>query len=155
MFFNSLQFAIFLPLVFFAYWFVPNKSKTSQNFILIVASYFFYSCWDWRFLFLLIFSTLLDYFSALQIENSKTDSQRKFWLWLCISINVGFLGIFKYYNFFVSSFSELLGSFGLHSNLILLKVILPVGISFYTFHGLSYTIDIYYRRIKAERNFVD
>ena len=155
MFFNSLQFAYFLPVVFLAYWFMPNKSKTSQNYVLILGSYYFYSCWDYRFLFLLIFSTLLDYFSALQIENSKTDSQRRFWLWLCISINVGFLGIFKYYNFFVSSFSELLGSFGLHSNPILLKVILPVGISFYTFHGLSYTIDIYYKRIKAERNFVD
>lgn len=155
MFFNSLQFAYFLPVVFLAYWFIPNKSKTSQNFVLILASYFFYSCWDWRFLYLLIFSTLLDYFSAIQIENSQTQKQRRFWLWLCVIINVGFLGIFKYYNFFISSFTDLLNSFGFHANPLLLKVILPVGISFYTFHGLSYIIDIYYKRIKSEKNFID
>ena len=134
---------------------MPNKSKTSQNFILIISSYYFYSCWDYRFLFLLIFSTLLDYFSAIQIENSKTQTQRKLWLWLCISINIGFLGIFKYYNFFIASFTDLLNTVGFHANPLLLKVILPVGISFYTFHGLSYIIDIYYNRIKSEKNFVD
>lgn len=155
MFFNSLQFAYFLPVVFLAYWFVPNKSKASQNFVLILASYYFYSCWDWRFLFLLIFSTLLDYFSAIQIENSKTQFQRKMWLWICVSINIGFLGVFKYYNFFVSSFTDLLNGFGFHANPLLLKLILPVGISFYTFHGLSYIIDIYYGRIKSEKNFID
>ncbi|MGL2963346.1 MBOAT family O-acyltransferase [Flavobacterium sp. RSB2_4_14] len=155
MFFNSLHFAIFLPIVFILYWTVANKSKKHQNYILIFASYYFYSCWDFRFLFLLIFSTLLCYILAIQIENSKTLSSRKFWLWLCISLNLGFLGIFKYYNFFVTSFSELLQAFGLNSSPLLLKVILPVGISFYTFHGLSYIIDIYYKRIKTEKNFVD
>lgn len=155
MFFNSLSFAVFLPLVFLLYWFVFNKSKYTQNSILIVASYYFYACWDWRFLFLLIFSTLLDYFCALQIEKSDAKKQRKFWLWLTISINLGFLGVFKYYDFFALSFASLLESFGLKANPLLLKLILPVGISFYTFHGLSYIIDIYYRRIKAERNFVD
>lgn len=155
MFFNSLDFAIFLPIVFLLYWFMPNKSKASQNFVLILASYYFYSCWDWRFLFLLVFSTLLDYFSAIQIENSKTRLQRKAWLWICVSINIGFLGIFKYYNFFVSSFTDLLNGFGLHTSPLLLKIILPVGISFYTFHGLSYIIDIYYGRIKSEKNFID
>ena len=155
MFFNSFHFAIFLPIVFILYWFIGNKSKINQNFILILASYYFYSCWDYRFLFLLIFSTLLDYVSAMKIENSVSQKQRKFWLWLCISINIGFLGIFKYYNFFISSFTDLLNSFGMHSDPLLLKVILPVGISFYTFHGLSYIIDIYYKRIKPEKNFVD
>lgn len=155
MFFNSLNFAIFLPIVFIFYWFICNKSKTSQNFILILASYYFYSCWDYRFLFLLIFSTLLDYFSAIQIENSQTQIRRKIWLWICISINIGFLGVFKYYNFFISSFTDLLNSVGFQANPLLLKVILPVGISFYTFHGLSYIIDIYYGRIKSEKNFVD
>ena len=155
MFFNSLHFAIFLPIVFVLYWFVCNKSKTTQNFLLIFASYYFYSCWDYRFLFLLIFSTLLDYFSALQIEKNEDLKTRKMWLWLCISINLGFLGVFKYYNFFASSFSNVLHSFGVNSNPILLKFILPVGISFYTFHGLSYIIDIYYQRIKAEKNFID
>ena len=155
MFFNSLNFALFLPIVFVLYWFVFNKSKNTQNFVLILASYFFYSCWDWRFLFLLVFSTLLDYFSALQIEKNEEPKYRKLWLWICVSINIGFLGIFKYYNFFANSFTSLLENFGLKSNPILLKVLLPVGISFYTFHGLSYIIDIYYKRIKAEKNFVD
>jgi D-alanyl-lipoteichoic acid acyltransferase DltB (MBOAT superfamily) len=134
---------------------VGNKSKINQNYILILASYYFYSCWDWRFLFLLVFSTLLDYLSAIKIEESTTPKARKFWLWLCISINLGFLGIFKYYNFFADSFAELFQSFGFNTSPILLNVILPVGISFYTFHGLSYIIDIYYGRIKSEKNFVD
>jgi alginate O-acetyltransferase complex protein AlgI len=155
MFFNSLHFAIFLPIVFLFYWFVGNKSKINQNYILILASYYFYSCWDWRFLFLLVFSTLLDYLSAIKIEESTTPKSRKFWLWLCISINLGFLGIFKYYNFFADSFAELFQSFGFNTSPILLNVILPVGISFYTFHGLSYIIDIYYGRIRSEKNFVD
>jgi len=155
MFFNSLNFAIFLPIVFLLYWFMPNKSKTSQNYILIFASYYFYSCWDWRFLFLLLFSTLVVYFAALKIENSVSITSRKIWLWLTLILNLSFLGIFKYYDFFVSSFTDFTNSFGLHLNPYLLKLILPVGISFYTFHGLSYIIDIYFKRIKAEHNFVD
>ena len=155
MFFNSLAFAIFLPVVFFLYWFVFNKTKSTQNALLIVASYYFYSCWDWRFLFLLIFSTFLDYYTGIQIEKGKSDKSRKFWFWLSIIVNLGFLGIFKYYNFFAASFAELLNSVGVQTSPILLNVILPVGISFYTFHGLSYVIDIYYKRIKAEYNFID
>ena len=155
MFFNSLAFAIFLPIVFFLYWFVFNKTKSTQNALLIVASYYFYSCWDWRFLFLLVFSTFLDYYTGIQIEKGKSEQSLKFWFWLSILVNLGFLGIFKYYNFFATSFSELLNSVGIQASPILLKVILPVGISFYTFHGLSYVIDIYYKRIKAEYNFVD
>jgi len=155
MFFNSFHFAIFLPIVFILYWFVGHKSKINQNYILILASYYFYSCWDWRFLFLLVFSTLLDYVSAMKIEKSQTPNERKMWLWTCITINLGFLGVFKYYNFFANSFAEMVHSFGFTASPILLKLILPVGISFYTFHGLSYIIDIYYKRIKSERNFVD
>ena len=155
MFFNSTAFAIFLPIVFFLYWFVFNKNKSTQNALLIVASYYFYSCWDWRFLFLLVFSTFLDYYTGIQIEKGKSEKSRKFWFWLSIIINLGFLGIFKYYNFFAASFSDLLNSVGVKASPILLDVILPVGISFYTFHGLSYVIDIYYKRIKAEYNFVD
>jgi len=155
MFFNSIAFAIFLPIVFFLYWFVFNKTKSTQNALLIVASYYFYSCWDWRFLFLLVFSTFLDYYTGIQIEKGKSEKSRKFWFWLSIIVNLGFLGIFKYYNFFASSFSDLLNSVGVKASPILLNVILPVGISFYTFHGLSYVIDIYYKRIKAEYNFVD
>src|SRR6478609_1927662 len=155
MFFNSLHFAAFLPIVFILYWFVCNKNKSWQNGLLIIASYYFYACWDWRFLFLLIFSTLLDYFSGIQIEKSKSVKESKFWFWLSIIVNLGFLGVFKYYNFFVTSFTELINGFGFQVNPLLIKVILPVGISFYTFHGLSYVIDIYYKRIKAEYNFID
>ena len=155
MFFNSLHFAAFLPIVFLLYWFVFNKNKSWQNSILIIASYYFYACWDWRFLFLLVFSTLLDYSTGIMIEKNETVSKRRFWFWLSIIVNLGFLGVFKYYNFFVTSFSDLLTGFGFKVNPTLIEVVLPVGISFYTFHGLSYVIDIYYKRIKAEYNFVD
>jgi alginate O-acetyltransferase complex protein AlgI len=155
MFFNSLAFAIFLPLVFFLYWFVFNKTKNTQNAVLILASYYFYSCWDWRFLFLLVFSTFLDYYTGIRIEKSTNESSRKFWFWLSIVVNLGFLGIFKYFNFFSASFAQLFTSFGFHVSPFMLDVILPVGISFYTFHGLSYVIDIYYKRIQAEYNFLD
>ncbi|MGO4821822.1 MULTISPECIES: MBOAT family O-acyltransferase [unclassified Flavobacterium] len=155
MFFNSLSFAVFLPIFFVLYWFVFNKTKSSQNLLLILASYYFYSCWDWRFLFLLVFSTFLDYYTGIQIEKNKNEKIRKFWFWLSIGINLGFLAVFKYYNFFASSFATLLSDFGLKTSPFLLDVVLPVGISFYTFHGLSYVIDIYYKRIKAEYNFVD
>ncbi len=155
MFFNSLKFAVFLPIVFIFYWFFSNKSKKNQNLILILASYYFYSCWDWRFLFLLIFSTFLDYYTAIKIEENEKKSIRKFWLWLSISINLGLLAVFKYYDFFAVSATEFISGFGFHVEPVLLKLILPVGISFYTFHGLSYIIDVYYKRIKTEKNFVD
>lgn len=155
MLFNSLNFAIFLPIIFLLYWFVVNKSLKSQNILLLLASYFFYACWDWRFLFLLIFSTALDFFSGLKIAESRSQTTRKFWFWLSISINLGFLGVFKYYNFFIKSFSEGVANFGLHINPLTLDILLPVGISFYTFHGLSYVIDIYKARIPAEKNIVD
>ena len=155
MLFNSSSFAIFLPIVFSLYWFMTNKNLKLQNLLLLVASYYFYACWDWRFMFLLMFSTFLDYYTGLKIEESKNQNLRKFWLWLSVGINLGFLGFFKYYNFFAESFAEMLQNFGLQVNPWTLKVILPVGISFYTFHGLSYVLDIYFKRIKAERNFVE
>ncbi|HNP33779.1 MAG TPA: MBOAT family O-acyltransferase [Flavobacterium sp.] len=155
MFFNSLQFAIFLPVVFLAYWFIPNKSKTSQNFILIAASYYFYSCWDWRFLFLLLFSTLLVYFSGIELEKSSSQKLRKFWLYLTVILSLCLLGFFKYYNFFAKSFADVFNDIGFSVSPIILKIVLPVGISFYIFHGLSYIIDIYFKRIKAERNIID
>ena len=155
MLFNSLSFAIFLPIVFLLYWYLAKKHLKYQNILLLIASYFFYACWDWRFLFLLIFSTLLDYFTGIKIIESGNKLAKKFWFWLSISVNLGFLGIFKYYNFFASSFADALENIGLQVNTFTLELILPVGISFYTFHGLSYVIDIYKDRIKAERNFVD
>ena len=153
MLFNSISFAIFLPIVFALYWTI--KSKKQQNILLMLASYYFYACWDWRFLFLLAFSTFLDYYTGLKIENSEKKSSKKFWFWLSISVNLGFLGFFKYYNFFADSFADFVGGFGFHTSPWVLKIILPVGISFYTFHGLSYVIDIYKERIKAEKSWID
>lgn len=155
MLFNSLNFLIFLPIVFLLYWFATKRELKLQNILLLVSSYFFYACWDFRFLFLLIFSTLLDYYTGIKMSESKNQNSKKFWFWLSICVNLGFLGVFKYYNFFAESFTYALSNLGLQVNPWTLKVILPVGISFYTFHGLSYVIDIYKDSIKAERNFID
>ena len=154
MLFNSLNFALFLPIVFVLYWFVTNKDLKFQNILLLLSSYFFYACWDWRFLFLLLFSTALDYFTGIKMAEAQNQGNRKFWFWLSIIVNLGFLGVFKYYNFFAASFAEALAGLGVQANFWTLKVILPVGISFYTFHGLSYVIDIYKGRIQPERNII-
>src|ERR1035437_2200616 len=116
MLFNSISFAIFLPIVFILYWFATKGNIRLQNILLLVSSYFFYACWNWHFLFLLIFSTLLDYFSGLNIYNAENRNKKKFWLWLSISINLGFLAVFKYYNFFISSFADGLSLIGVKSN---------------------------------------
>ncbi len=155
MLFNSLSFAIFLPVVFLLYWYGTKGNLKIQNVLLLLASYFFYSCWDWRFLFLLVFSTGLDYFTGFKIDKANSTKHRKFWLWLSISANLGFLGTFKYYNFFAQSFADFVSGLGVGVNIYAINVILPVGISFYTFHGLSYVLDIYYKRINAEVNFID
>ena len=155
MLFNSIHYALFLPLVFLLYWHIMNRNLKSQNALLLVASYFFYACWDWRFLFLLIFSTLLDYYTGLKMQNTQNPKIKKIWFCFSIAINLGFLAWFKYYNFFIDSFAQSMAQLGLNINLFSLKIILPVGISFYTFHGLSYVIDIYKNRINAEKNFID
>ncbi len=154
MLFNSFSFLLFLPIVFGLYWWVNKRGLQLQNALLLVASYFFYACWDWRFLFLLLFSTALDYFTGIKMEEAQSQRSKKIWFWLSVSINLGFLGVFKYYNFFADSFAESLSGLGIQTNFWTLKVILPVGISFYTFHGLSYVIDIYKDKIKAERNII-
>ena len=154
MLFNSLNFAVFLIIVFFLYWFVVNKNLKLQNLLLLIASYFFYSCWDWRFLGLLAFSTLLDYTLGLKIHSEKSLVRKKIWLAICVGINLGFLFLFKYYNFFVDSFSSLLTEIGFKVHPSTINVILPLGISFYTFHGLSYIVDVYRGKISAEKNFV-
>lgn len=155
MLFNSLGFALFFPIVFFLYWFVAKNNIKAQNSILLVSSYFFYACWDYRFLFLLIFSTFLDYYTGLKIYRSNTRSTKKMWLLISVVINLGFLGFFKYYNFFVESFAEVLGSVGFQPNIWTLNIILPVGISFYTFHGMSYVFDIYNDKVVPRTNFVN
>jgi alginate O-acetyltransferase complex protein AlgI len=154
MLFNSINFAIFLPIVLALYWFVTNKSLKLQNTLLLVSSYFFYACWDYRFLFLLIFSTLLDYFTGIKMFEARTPGMKKFWFWLSVCVNLGFLGVFKYFNFFAASFSQAMSLVGFQTSPWILNIVLPVGISFYTFHGLSYVIDIYKDRIKPEKDFV-
>lgn len=154
MLFNSIDFALFLPLVFVLYWFAFGRSFYRQNVLLAIASYVFYGWWDWRFLFLLAFSTFLDYYSGKKIHFSSSEKARKIWLVLSIAINLGFLGFFKYYNFFIESFAEMLKGFGLQPHLPTLQLVLPVGISFYTFHGLSYVFDLYKRRIQPASDWV-
>jgi alginate O-acetyltransferase complex protein AlgI len=155
MLFNSLAFAAFLPVVFLIYWFVFNRSLKIQNIFLMAASYFFYGCWDWRFVFLLAFSTFLDYYAGLKIHHSDSDKHRKTWLLIAVVVNLSFLGFFKYFNFFSESFATLINNFGLQAHPTTLAIILPVGISFYTFHGLSYVFDIYNRKIVPTDNFVN
>lgn len=155
MLFNSLDFAVFFPLIFILYWFVTQKSLKLQNLLLLLSSFFFYACWDWRFLFLLMFSIFLDYFTGIKMQDAGSKKEKTFWFWLSVGVNLGFLGVFKYYNFFADSFADALALVGVQVNPWTLSIILPVGISFYTFHGLSYVIDIYKSRIEAEKNFVD
>lgn len=155
MLFNTLEFALFFPIVFVLYWFVTKRSLRLQNVMLLAMSYYFYAQWDWRFLFLLIFSTFLDYFSGIQIHRTLTHAMKRVWLIISVGINLGFLGVFKYYNFFAESFADLVGNFGFEAHPVFLSVVLPVGISFYTFHGLSYVFDIYYDRIKPTMDPVD
>ena len=156
MLFNSIDFAFFLPVVFILYWFGANNNRVAQNLLLLVASYFFYSCWDYRFLALLIFSTCLDYFSGLQIARSHQASVRKMWLVTSVVVNLGLLGFFKYYNFFVENFASLVQhATGYRPDTWTLHIILPIGISFYTFHGLSYVFDIYNKKIRPTTSFID
>jgi alginate O-acetyltransferase complex protein AlgI len=155
MLFNSFEYALFLPIVFLLYWFVTNRSLQLQNILLLLASYFFYGWWDYRFLFLLMFSTFLDFYTGIRIFEARSRSYKLLWLWISITVNVGFLALFKYYNFFITSFADGLSLMGVNTNVWTLKVILPVGISFYTFHGLSYIFDIFNKRIQPQRNFIN
>ncbi len=154
MLFNSIDFAIFLPIVFLLYWFVANKNLKLQNFLIVVASYLFYGWWDWRFLSLILFSTLIDYSVGIRLSKEENISKRKILLWISILINLGFLGFFKYYNFFLDNFITAFTFFGTPINAQGLNIILPVGISFYTFQTLSYTIDVYKRKLEPTRDFI-
>ncbi len=154
MFFNSLDFAIFLPIVFFLYWFVTNKNLKVQNFLIVIASYFFYGWWDWRFLSLIIFSTIVDYLVGRALAKQDNTKKRKILLWISILVNLGFLGFFKYYNFFLDNFVTAFSFFGGEIQANSLNIILPVGISFYTFQTLSYTIDVYRGKLKPTKDFI-
>ncbi|WP_226389026.1 MBOAT family O-acyltransferase [Penaeicola halotolerans] len=143
MIFNSLEFAIFLPLVFLAYWFIFNRSIQARNVFLLVISYIFYGWWDWRFLGLIAFSSVVDYWAGIRIASTTTLKTKKAFLWLSLGVNLGLLGLFKYFNFFMTSLAEGLSQLGIHADPFTLNVILPVGISFYTFQTMSYSIDVY------------
>ena len=151
MLFNSIDFALFLPLVFLLYWWVGGNSQRRRNVIVLVASYVFYGWWDWRFLGLIAFSTILDYSLGVALGNTNDEQKRKYLLWTSIAINLGFLGFFKYYNFFAASFADAFTLFGSEFTTSRLNIILPVGISFYTFQTLSYTIDVYKRQLEPSR----
>lgn len=154
MLFNSIDFAIFLPIVFILYWFVTEKNLKLQNFLIVIASYLFYGWWDWRFLSLILFSTLVDYSVGLRLKDEENQNKRKILLWISILVNLGFLGFFKYYNFFLENFTTAFSFFGTEINANSLNIILPVGISFYTFQTLSYTIDVYKRKLKPTKNYI-
>lgn len=147
--FNSLEFCLFLPVVLIIYYCLSYRA---QNIFLILASYFFYGWWDWRFCSLLLFATLLNYFSALAIAGNS--SYRHLYLWINICINLVILGFFKYYNFFVQSFVVVLSFVGINPHLPTLQIILPVGVSFYTFQMMGYTIDVFKGRISATHDFI-
>lgn len=152
MLFNSLDFALFLPIVFALYWFVTQRNLKLQNALIIASSYVFYGWWDWRFLLLIVFSTLVDYTIGRLLSKEYRPSKRKLLLWTSILINLGFLGIFKYYNFFVDNFVEAFRFFGHPIQPNTLNIILPVGISFYTFQTLSYTIDVYKNKLETTKD---
>ncbi|MBL7952196.1 MAG: MBOAT family protein [Flavobacteriales bacterium] len=149
MLFPSFAFLVFLPLVFLAYWYVFNRGLRLQNAFLLLASYVFYGWWDWRFLSLLFASSLGDMLIGLAIDKAADPRSKKRWLVLSLVVNLGLLATFKYFNFFVDGARDVLLAFGMQPDLPTLKILLPVGISFYTFQSLSYTIDVYRGQLKA------
>src|SRR5258706_16069385 len=154
MLFNSIDFAIFLPIVFVLYWFVAAKNLRAQNSLVVVASYVFYGWWDWRFLSLIIFSTILDYTIGVRFSKTEKPSARKFLIWISILVNLAFLGFFKYFNFFLDSFITAFSFFGTQIQASSLHIVLPVGLSFYTFQSLSYTIDVYKRKLEPTNDLI-
>jgi alginate O-acetyltransferase complex protein AlgI len=153
MLFNSIEFLIFLSIVFLLYWFAA-RVRWAQNILLLVSSYVFYGWWDSRFLLLIVLSSVVDYCVGIGIADASSQRRRRLLLSVSLALNLGLLGVFKYYNFFVESFVELLSLFGVEASPARLNVILPVGISFYTFQTLSYSIDIYRKRLQPTRDFV-
>ena len=154
MLFNSLAYWLFLPVVFLVYWELQKCRLRVQNLFLLAASYVFYGWWDWRFLLLIVASSLTDFLAGWKIHQARSDAGRKLFLALSLLVNLGLLGFFKYFNFFIASTARLLGEFGMQPHLPVLNVILPVGISFYTFQTLSYTIDIYRGRVEPVKDVV-
>lgn len=152
MLFNSLQFILFFTVVYFIYIHLQRKK---QNVILLIASYVFYSAWDYRFLSLIFISTVVDYYCGMRIYRSSGTSSKKWFLIISLVTNLGILGTFKYFNFFIGSLSDFFHLFDVFTSFSAFAILLPVGISFYTFQTMSYTIDIYYRRMKPCTNLID
>jgi D-alanyl-lipoteichoic acid acyltransferase DltB (MBOAT superfamily) len=142
MLFNSVDFAIFFPVVFFVYWLLSKNLKT-QNLFLLAASYFFYGWWNWRYLSLVLLCTITNYVAGSLLKKTMDQKRRKTILILCCLVSLGVLGVFKYYDFFVNSFADAFSCAGIQLHIKNLNLLVPVGISFYTFHTLSYTIDVY------------
>ena len=157
MLFNSFNFLFFLPIVFVLYWHVFQRNLRWQNLFVVAASYVFYGWWDWRFLLLIAFTSLCSYGSGLLIDRCYQRGDKKtakWWAGLNIVVNLLVLGVFKYFNFFADSFQTVMAGIGMTIDAPTLHVILPVGISFYTFQALSYTIDVYRRQLPATRDVV-
>jgi len=152
MLFNSLEFVVFLGMVVVAYHLLGHRL---QNRLLLAASYWFYGSWDWRFLGLIALSTVIDYTVARRLERSGSAGTRRLLVTLSVASNLGILGAFKYFDFFAQSFATLLAAFGLEAGWTTLNVVLPVGISFYTFQTMGYTIDVYRRDVRAMDDFLD
>jgi len=154
MLFNSLDFAVFLPIVFILYWFVCNRNLKLQNFLVVAASYVFYGWWDYRFLSLIFISTIVDFLVGKKLATEEKQKTRKILLWTSILFNLGFLGFFKYYNFFLDNFIATFSLMGVPFSPGSLNIILPVGISFYTFQTMSYTIDVYKNKLEPTKDFI-
>jgi alginate O-acetyltransferase complex protein AlgI len=154
MLFNSIDFAVFLPIVFVLYWFVFSKSIKLQNLLIVFASYVFYGWWDWRFLTLILFSTLVDFAVGIKLSQENQKSKRRLLLLTSVLVNLGFLGLFKYYNFFLDNFTNAFTVLGYNFDGHSLSIILPVGISFYTFQTLSYTIDVYRKNLNPTKDII-
>lgn len=154
MLFNSLDFAIFLPLVYSIYWFILGKNRKGQNILLLIASYIFYGWWDWRFLGLILFSTVVDYLIGIGLDGEDRQPRRKMLLLVSVLVNLGFLAYFKYFNFFLENINGLFSFMGTDISIRSLEIVLPVGISFYTFQTLSYSIDVYRKNLEPTKDFL-
>ena len=155
MLFNSLEFLIFLPVVFILYWFV-FKPLRWQNLFIVISSYVFYGWWNWHFLLLIAFTSFCSYFSGIMIQHDRQNGggYAKCYAALNIMVNLFILCLYKYYNFFVESLAEAFSSVGIELNINSLNIVLPVGISFYTFQALSYTIDVYRKKIEPTKDVI-
>lgn len=153
--FTTITFLVFYLVFFGLYWSIARRKKTLQNLLIIAGSYLFYGWWDWRFLLLLIFSSLVDFTNGWLIGRTERQGRRKLFLGISLVAQLGLLGFFKYYDFFAASFADVLQAMGIQASPRLLHIILPVGISFYTFQTLSYVIDVYQRKLSPTRNIID